>query len=164
MSIITEMAYEREMIQLATAIARAAHYKQVDKLGKPYILHPLAVEELLEKPTMEESVVAILHDVIEDTPLTLEFFTKDLPWAGLHPGTPIFYSDITDALDAITKRDGETNQQYWLRVKQNPIALKVKLADIKHNTSPERMDGLPEADRLRLQEKYKEALKTLAGE
>ena len=159
MSIIDEIN-NMQIKSLAKTIAVTAHFGQADKLGKDYILHPFAVEQLLVTPTTEESVVAFLHDTLEDTNLTLNFFRHFL-WKG--GGGSVFSDKITNALDAITKRKGETNQQYWLRVKQNPIALKVKLADIKHNTSPERMDGLPEVERLRLQEKYKEALKTLVG-
>lgn len=90
-----------------------------------------------------EKIVGFLHDVVEDTPLTLE----DLRTFG-------FSSDVITAVDAITKREGEALETYLARVKANPLALAVKLNDIEDNTDPSRLVQLSEGERERLTKKY----------
>lgn len=158
---VLDQINDKHILGLARIIAATAHFGQADRQGKAYILHPLAVEQLLINPTIEERIVAILHDTVEDTNLTLNFF-RNLLWEGGRG--PIFSDVIVDALDAITKREGEADEQYWQRVKQNPIALKVKLMDIKHNTLRERMDALELGIKIYLTNKYRKALKALTGE
>lgn len=132
----------------AIITAVAAHVEQVDKCGEPYILHPMRV--MLSLQTTEQRIVAILHDVIEDTYVTLE----ELKEYG-------YSESILEALDAITKRKGEKYLDYIARIKANPIAKAVKIADIKDNSSPLRIYKLDPKTIARLTEKYANALKFL---
>lgn len=149
-------------IETALDIAIRAHDSVVDKAGKPYILHPLAVmmsktPELIGVPlspmrsfTADEMCVAILHDVFEDcegiyVQEVYEYFAEDYP-------------HIIDAIVALTKKKGETNDEYYERVMQNEIAHRVKLADVTHNSSYERIVCIADEDtRQRLTEKYAHA-------
>lgn len=100
-----------------------AHKDQQDKNGEPYILHPLRV--MLKMRTEDEQIVAILHDLIEDTYWTLEA----LKWKGI-PG------NILGALDAITRRKDEPYMDYIERVSTNKLASNVKIEDLKDNLRP----------------------------
>ncbi len=107
-------------IEEAIIWATEVHRGQVDKAGNPYILHPLRV--MLRMTSAEARFVAILHDTIEDSEHTLD----DLRALG--------YSEtIIAAVDAITRRDGETYEEFILRLKPNPLARAVKLADLLDN-------------------------------
>ena len=132
------------LLERAILLAAEAHRGQRDKGGLPYILHPLAVMGKVD--TLEAKAVAVLHDVVEDTAVTLQSLAE------------LFPPDIVAAVDAISKYDNETNREYWSRVKANPLALTVKLADIGHNTSPTRMAALGEEEREYLKGKYERAL------
>lgn len=112
-------------LEKALAIASFAHAGVWDKNSVPYILHPLTVMSFVSGD--DEKIVAVLHDVVEDTDLTLD----DLKEFG-------FDDVIVDAVDAVTKRKGEDYFDYIARVKENPIAIEVKLADLKHNSDPSR--------------------------
>lgn len=101
------------------------HKGQVDKAGEPFILHPLRVMLSLETP--EERIVGVLHDVVEDCTVTLD----DLRWLQ-------FPEEIIEAIDSLSRREGEQYASYILRVSLNPIARRVKLADLKDNTDPNR--------------------------
>jgi (p)ppGpp synthase/HD superfamily hydrolase len=129
-------------VHRAQVLAASAHHGQVDKAGRPYIEHPKRVFGHLVNPSAEESVVAWLHDVVEDTEVRLE----DVENA--------FGSQVATAVDAITRRPDETNLDYYARVKANPIALTVKTADLADNTDPERLQLLPPEVRARLEAKY----------
>lgn len=107
--------------QLAYKIAVNAHKGQTDKAGADYIDHPIAVANQMETDT--EKAVAYLHDVVEDTDITLNQLS-----------TYGFSLEILDAVDAITRREQEQYRDYIERVKENAIALKVKLADLRHNS------------------------------
>jgi len=135
------------MLTRAIEIAVEAHRGQVDKCKEPYILHPLAVMTAMD--THAEKIVAVLHDVIEDTDHSL----LDLSLEG-------FSENIIDAIDAITKRDNETYFEYINRVKENPLATKVKLADLKHNSLLERQFEKSGG----LIERYLKAYRILKGE
>jgi len=135
------------MLTRAIEIAVEAHRGQVDKCKEPYILHPLAVMTAMD--THAEKIVAVLHDVIEDTDHSL----LDLNLEG-------FSENIIDAIDAITKRDNETYFEYINRVKENPLATKVKLADLKHNSLLERQFEKSGG----LIERYLKAYRILKGE
>lgn len=135
--------------QLSEAIrlASLAHDGQLDKAGKSYILHPLRV--MLRMDTEDEMIVAVLHDVVEDTDYTL----NDL--------RIMFSPIIVDAVDAISQRKGsETYFEYIARCKQNPLARKVKIADILDNSSPDRA-YLPESERLSMNRRYDKAFHIL---
>ena len=125
----------------AETIARAAHAGQVDKTGHPYIEHPERVAARVHGNT-ELEAIAWLHDVVEDTTVTLADLRRE------------FTDEIVDAVDALTHRRGETRQDYYARVRQNTRALRVKLADIDDNTDPARTALLDEPTRARLAQKY----------
>jgi (p)ppGpp synthase/HD superfamily hydrolase len=132
----------------AIALACRAHHGQLDKSGKPYILHVLRVALKQNDPTAR--IVAALHDVVEDSLVTIE----DLRFAG-------YGADICDAVDALTRRAGENYEQMLERVAANPIARRVKLADLEDNMDPaRRLPGPQEAER---QQKYSRAYSFLMG-
>ena len=128
-------------IRHALDIATRAHKNQIDKAGKSYIEHPKAVANLLD--STKAKIVALLHDVVEDTPWTLD----DLRREG-------FDLEIIAAVDAITKRPGEANKDYLERVKVNKLATEVKLKDLEHNSSPDRMAQLEREIQANLKKKY----------
>lgn len=130
--------------QKAYEIAKRAHLGQVDKAGEDYIKHPEKVASFLK--TDEEKAVAYLHDVIEDTELTLE----DLYEYG-------FSKEILEAVDVITKKRGEDYQSYLNSVKKNKLARAVKLADLRHNSDLTRLTEVTEKD-IKRKEKYQKAI------
>lgn len=125
------------LLEKAIALAVEAHRGQKDRAGKPYILHPLRVMARVQ--TEDEKVVAILHDVAEDTPWTSEKLAAE--------GFP---SHIIEALDCVTKRDGEVYEQFVERSASNPIARQVKLADLEDNMDLRRLREVTERDLPRL--------------
>lgn len=134
-------------LERAIAIAAAAHAGQVDKGGSPYILHPLKV--MLRVNGLEERMAAVLHDVVEDTPVTL----AELREQG-------FSEAVLGAVESLTKREGEDYQAFVQRAGRDPIARVVKLADLLENSDLSRLPGLTEKDIERL-EKYREAISYL---
>lgn len=139
-----ELGKEKLMATLEKAIEIAvkAHSGQVDKAGSPYILHPLRV--MLRLSTNEQRIVGVLHDVVEDTEVTLEQLKKEG-----------FSSSVLTSLDALTKRDGESRMQAAVRAAKDPIALVVKLADNAENMDMSRLPNPTEKDYQRLDE-YKQ--------
>ena len=138
-------------IKLAEAIATSAHKGQLDKGGHPYIEHPRAVSKLVSSD--DEKVVAWLHDVIEDTDITLE----DLKLFG-------FSSSILEAVDAITRRPGEERSDYLMRVADNRLATAVKIADLTHNSDLSRIKCRPLTDKdYNRTARYKTEIKLLEG-
>ncbi|MDC0713890.1 GTP pyrophosphokinase [Stigmatella sp. ncwal1] len=121
----------------AIALAVEAHRGQRDKAGQTYILHPLRVMMRLE--TEAERMAAILHDVVEDTPYTLERLRA--------LGYP---DEVLGALDCLTKREGETYEAFVERIRPHPLARRVKLADLEDNMDVRRLPsvGPKEAERL----------------
>lgn len=132
----------------AIRVARAAHAGQVDKAGHPYIEHPLAVMRSVVGE--DERTVAALHDVLEDTDTSAE----DLYKAG-------FTAEVVEAVNALTKRKGETLRESMARVQANPLARVVKLADIANNADPDRLRLLDEATQVRLRVKYERSARFL---
>lgn len=126
-------------LERAIAIAAMAHAGQVDKAGQPYILHPLRV--MLRMEDELERIVAVLHDVVEDTPVTLEQLAREG-----------FSEEILQAIEALTKRPGETRLQAAVRAAQHPVARRVKLADVADNMDLSRIPNPTEQDYARLQE------------
>lgn len=118
----------------AELFARSIHANQVDKAGKPYIGHLQAVVNNLVEPTEDMVAVAWLHDSVEDTETTFD----DLSY--------YFGSPVAQAVDAITKRKGEMYADYLNRVKANPIARLVKIADLSHNMDLSRLLKITEKD------------------
>ena len=124
-------------IETALEIAIKAHKNQTDRYGKPYIFHPLRV--MMNVDNDEDKVAAILHDVVEDSDITLDDLRKE--------GFP---DEIINAVDCLTKRDGEEYIDYINRVLTSPIAKRVKLADLKDNMDLKRIDVITEKDIVRL--------------
>lgn len=131
----SEKAYE---------IAKKAHLGQIDKAGEDYIKHPEKVASFVNSD--EEKAVAYLHDVIEDTELTLE----DLREYG-------FSEEVLKAVDVITKKKGQDYQTYLNSVKENKLARVVKLADLRHNSDLTRLINITEKD-IERKEKYQKAI------
>jgi len=128
----------------AIMIAAEAHKGQKDKNGQPYILHPLRV--MLAMNSDYEKIVAVMHDVVEDTDWTIEdIANEDFP------------NEIVKGVKAMTKKKGQSYDDYLKIVKQNAIARSVKLADIDDNGSPKRLFMLTPEDAQRLTAKYAKA-------
>ena len=139
---------EQSMFELALSIAKKAHEGQYDKAGVDYIEHPIYVASQVD--TEEEKAVALLHDVIEDSPVSAE----ELLQASL-PET------VVTAVQVLTKKKEQDYQTYLETVKKNPLARVVKLADLKHNSDLSRLSSITEKDRERLK-KYKKAIDFLS--
>lgn len=136
------------MIEAALTLAAEFHKDQKDKSGRPYILHPLYVMGCME--TEEEKVVAILHDVLEDTELRVE----DLE--------PLFDSSVIQGITILTHSPQEPYFMYINRIltSGNMTAIKVKLADLKHNCKLGRLPEVTDKDIKRV-EKYNKAIRLL---
>ena len=128
----------------AITLARTVHAGQVDRVGVAYIYHPLAVMQRVSGT--EAKIVGVLHDVVEHTDTTL----ADLRRLG-------FATEIVEAVDAVTKANGESLKEYLARVKANPLALIVKKADLSHNADPARQSGLSEESRVQMLEKHQKS-------
>lgn len=137
-----------DAVEFARAVASYAHNGQKDKAGKPYIMHPIAVSDAVV--TEEEKVVALLHDVLEDT------FVSEATIRNL------FGDTVADAVVTMTKKRGENYADYIRRVSNNPISKAVKLADLEHNMDLSRLNEIQEADLERIK-KYEDAKKILLG-
>ena len=137
------------MQTLADAIRLAveAHRHQLDKAGAPYYLHPLRV--MLTMDSEEEMMVAVLHDLLEDTPHTpATLRTLGYPEHVLH------------TLDLLSRREDESYDQFIDRLKPDPLARRVKLADLEDNMDITRLADITEKDLARLQ-RYLKAWRTL---
>lgn len=136
-----------EQTKKALKLCFLAHKDQVDKSGMPYVFHPFHLaEQMADEDT---TVVALLHDVVEDTPYTLD----DLKNMG-------FSSQVIEAITLMTHEEGVPYLDYVRRIKDNPIAKAVKLADIDHNSDATRLE--PDDPRIPYwQEKYTAARKLL---
>jgi (p)ppGpp synthase/HD superfamily hydrolase len=133
----------------AIILATALHGKQKDKAGELYILHPLHV--MLQMRTEEERIVAVLHDLLEDTVATVEDLKR------------LKFSDnISIAIETLTKQKGENYDEYLKVIKQNPLATAVKIEDLKHNIQLNRIAKLTTKDFERT-EKYRKALDYLTA-
>lgn len=126
-------------LERAITIAAQAHAGQVDKAGKPYILHPLRV--MLRVEGASEQIAAVLHDVVEDSSVTLAQIAAE----GFAP-------EVLAAVDALTKRPGESRLDAARRAAANTIARAVKLADNAENSDLSRIPNPTQRDRERLEE------------
>lgn len=131
----------------AMQLAYSAHHGQLDRSGVPYIFHPLHLAEQMK--TENEIVVALLHDVVEDTSITL----TDLEKLG-------FSSEVIEAVRLLTHDKSMPYMDYINALKENPIARVVKLADLRHNSDLTRLKDESEKTRERLR-KYAAALEIL---
>lgn len=131
----------------AMKLAYKAHHGQVDKGGIPYIFHPFHLAE--QMPDEYTTCVALLHDVVEDTDVTLEEIKAFFP------------PEVADAVAVMTHGKDEPYLDYVRRVSKHPIARIVKLADLRHNSDQTRLENADEATRLYFQEKYRKAFEIL---
>lgn len=133
-----------QTLERAIAIAAAAHAGQVDKGGAPYILHPLKV--MLRMTTLEERIVAVLHDVVEDCDISLDDLRKEG-----------FSEEVLTAIQSVTKVPGESYEDFVERAAQNPIGRVVKLADLEENSDLSRIAS-PSWEDLERIEKYRRVI------
>ena len=135
------------MTKIALKLCFETHKDQVDKSGMPYVFHPF---HLAEQMTDEETtIVALLHDVVEDSDRTLD----DLKELG-------FSEKVLSAIELMTHADGVPYMEYVATIKSNPIAKEVKLADLKHNSDMSRLETVTPYDEARAK-KYKKAIELL---
>lgn len=130
-------------LERAIAIAATAHAGQLDKTGACYILHPLRMMMRLED--VDAKIVAVLHDVVEDTEWTFEALAGEG-----------FSTEVLRALDCVTKREGEDYQAFVQRSAADLLARRVKLMDLEDNMNLLRLSQVTAKDLERLQ-KYHQA-------
>lgn len=135
-----------DLTKKALKISFNAHKDQLDKSGMPYVYHPFHLAEQMDDEY--STCVALLHDVVEDTDTTLDDLAK------------IFPKEVTDAIALMTHDDNVPYLDYVRTIKSNPIASKVKLADLKHNSDLTRLDRVDDKAIERV-EKYKKAIEIL---
>ena len=142
------MFYSR-LINRAIDIAFSAHKDQKDKAGRPYFMHPVIVASQMDSEY--EICTALLHDVAEDTSITIEELEREFP------------KEITDALRLLTHDEHTDYLDYVREIKKNPISRKVKLADLNHNLDITRINDNPELLEgcMRRREKYEKAKEIL---
>lgn len=126
------------LLNHAVLIANRAHEEQSDRYGAPYILHPFRV--MMRVDSLLEKVVAVLHDTVEDSEITLD----DLRREG-------FPDEVVEGVDCLTRREGESYEQYMERVVTSPLAVTVKIADFEDNMDLRRFPevGPKEVERLK---------------
>jgi (p)ppGpp synthase/HD superfamily hydrolase len=132
------------MIGLATEL----HDGQIDRGGQPYILHPLKVMHYLKTEDEELQCIAVGHDLIEDGFKSLERGIEYMRNVG-------FSERVISGIVALTKIEGESYDDYKIRVKSNPDAVKVKLCDLRHNSDIRRLKGVSISDLARLERYHK---------
>lgn len=137
----------QQLFEKAIMIATKVHAGQKDKAGAPYLLHVLRVMMSVEK--MDERIVALLHDVVEDSETTIEELANEG-----------FSKKILRAVELLTKTEHKTYEDYIQEIKKNELARVVKSADLKDNMNISRLKTLTENDKLRIK-KYKAAYKFL---
>ena len=129
--------------KMALKLCFEAHKNQTDKSGIPYVFHPFHLAEQMKDEAT--TIAALLHDVIEDTDYTM----ADLEKMG-------FPADVLEALELLTYNDDTPYMEYVAKIKHNPIAKAVKLADLEHNSDLSRLDVVDEKA-LKRREKYRQA-------
>ncbi|WP_430885164.1 GTP pyrophosphokinase [Fusibacter sp. JL216-2] len=137
------------MLEKAILIAIKAHYGQLDKGGQPYILHPLRVMQSCNSDL--EKICAVLHDVIEDTNISL----NELREEG-------FSEEVLVILDLLTKKEQEDYSTFIDRISKNETACRVKIADLQDNMNLSRIKSPSIEDKKRV-EKYMDAFERLHG-
>ena len=124
-------------LERALTIATEAHTGATDKGGAPYILHPLRL--MLQFPPGDAQLVALLHDVVEDSDWTLDALRNEG-----------FSEEVISGVDGMTRRESESYEDFVLRCATNPLARQVKLADIEDNMDIRRLGELGQKDLERL--------------
>lgn len=135
-------------LERAVWIAAKVHEGQIDKAGAPYILHPLRL--MMKMKSIEAMIVAVLHDVVEDSPWTIQRLRKEG-----------FSEKVLSAIDCVTNRENESYDEFIDRASGNPLAREVKLADLEDNLNTLRISELQERD-LRRIAKYHRSWKRLS--
>ena len=135
-----------KLTRKAMIIAYEAHKNQTDKSGVPYIYHPIHVAEQMN--TENECIIALLHDVVEDTNVTFKQLEE------------VFSKEIIDILKLLTREENIEYDEYIKRIKNNSIACKVKIADLTHYLDKTRLVFVSEVD-VKRNEKYKKDLQIL---
>jgi (p)ppGpp synthase/HD superfamily hydrolase len=145
-----------DIVKICSDLAKEFHYGQVDKAGVDYYKgHLTAVASGVDYPI--EKCVAYLHDSLEDTDLDTVTLAEILSNEGISLGDTF---DIVDAVEALTKVKGEPYSIYLERVKRSPLATKVKISDLIHNSDLSRLSSVTDAD-IKRTEKYKKAIEFL---
>lgn len=134
-----------DTLEAADRLAEERHKGQVDKAGGPYVEHPRAVARITAAwgGSLEQQLAALLHDIVEDTDCTLEDLRR--------LGVP---EPVLVLVDALSRRPGESLEDYLGRVVRVPGAVLVKRADLAHNSDPDRLARLAPKERARLERKY----------
>lgn len=143
---------DTKLTHQAMKLAYKAHEGQYDESGVAYIFHPFHVAEQMDD---EISVcAALLHDILEDTDVTLEMLEEEFP------------PEVTEAVVLLTHKHGTDYEEYLRKIKANPIARKVKIADVHHNAEESRilLAEVPEARKNHWRKKYQKALVVLENE
>ena len=135
-----------DLTKKALKISFNAHKDQLDKSGMPYVYHPFHLAEQMDDEY--STCVALLHDVVEDTDTTLDDLSRFFP------------KEVIDAIALMTHDDSVPYLDYVRTIKSNPIASKVKLADLEHNSDLTRLDTVDDKALERV-EKYKKAIRIL---
>ena len=136
-----------EKTKKALKLCFEAHKDQVDKSGLPYVFHPFHLAEQMQDE--KTTIVALLHDVVEDTEYTLD----DLRAMG-------FGDEVMEALSYMTHDPAVPYMEYVARIRENDIARRVKLADLRHNSDITRLDSIDQKALDRV-EKYAQAIRLL---
>ena len=123
------------------------HQHQLDKSGMPYVFHPFHLAEQMDDENAV--IVALLHDVVEDSDMTFDDLVN-----------MEFPDDVIEALKLLTHEKNVSYDDYIQKIKTNPLAVKVKLADLKHNSDLSRLNYIDEKALKRVQ-KYKKAIEIL---
>ena len=139
-----------ELTKKAMKIAYDAHHGQLDKGGLPYVFHPWHLAEQMDDEI--STIAALLHDVVEDTDWTLE----QLEAEGFPP-------ESMEALGLLTHPEGQPYMEYVAGIRHNSVAVKVKLADLRHNSDFTRLSAVTAGQRARLEQKYAPAFALLEG-
>ena len=135
------------MTKMAMKLCFETHKDQVDKTGLPYVFHPFHLAEQMDDEI--STACALLHDVVEDSEMTLEGL--------LEMGFPV---EVVDVLTLLTHLNDVPYMDYVREIKKNPVATKVKIADLKHNSDLTRLDVIDEWA-IKRNERYAEALRIL---
>ena len=133
----------------AMRIAYDAHHGQTDKAGAPYVFHPFHLAE--QMPDEASCCAALLHDVVEDTDVTLEAIAAEFP------------PEVVEAVRLLTHEKGTDYLAYVRALKNHPIARAVKLADLAHNADESRWPDASPEQRVYFREKYRQAREVLMG-
>lgn len=141
------MSTSRQVVEKARQLAEEAHAGQTDKAGEPYIGHVSRVAASVVPQEPAFIAAALLHDVVEDSPVSLD----DLAAQGFPP-------EVVTAVGLLTRQKHVPSEDYYRRIRSNPIALAVKLSDIADNADPVRLARLDTPTRERLITKYRTAL------